>query len=166
MGKGVERTRNKTFLSDIRKDSRPITYNSDEDVLYELIRNSSFQKRLNMSRSFMLDQAARKKAFDMAENNYFAHTAPDGKTANENVREMGYVLPDFYPVKGNNIESLSIGGNHPEDTLNGWLNSPKHRPHVFGENEFYLKQQCIGIGKAVSQTDGRNIYVFISCPCY
>lgn len=117
-----------------------------------------------MVRHPLLDLAAQKKADDMAEKDYFAHTSPEGITANQNIASVGYKLPDYYFKKPNACESLSIGGHTPEDNAIGWLNSPKHRPHVYGENNFYREQECIGIGKSISR-GGRNIYVFLSAPC-
>lgn len=156
-------TPEKLFMPSVKKFS--LSDLSDTDILFELIKNSPYQQRKLMIRNLLLDLAAQKKADDMAEKDYFSHTSPDGITANENVRSVGYKLPDYYAEKGNNCESLSIGGNRPEDNVAGWLGSPKHRPHVFGDPTFYIQQECIGIGKAVNKADGRNIYVFLSAVC-
>lgn len=154
----------KTFLPSIKVDSGPVAQSSDEDLLFNLIRDSDQQGRPQMKRHPLLDRAAYVKAKDMAEKNYFSHNSPEGKTPNEVVREAGFRLPDYYPQKGNNVESLSIGGNNPQDTLAGWFGSPHHREHVFGQNDFYRGHDCVGIGKATAQ-DGRNLYVFFSAPC-
>lgn len=158
----------KTYLPNIKGESQeeePSGQNSDEDLMFWLLLSSPDQKRIRMERNVLLDLAAAIKAQEMAEKNYFSHTSPEGITANQNVRSVGFVLPDYYPVKGNNVESLSIGGNSLQSVVNGWFGSPKHRPHVFGENNFYLNQNCVGIGKAINRTDSRQIYVFISAPC-
>ena len=43
-----------------------------------------------LAKSDMLQEAAEKKAQDMIENNYFAHTSPQGKTPWHWVEESGY----------------------------------------------------------------------------
>lgn len=153
----------KIFLPFVLKDSNE--NDAVEDMLFDLISNSSYQKRAAMYQNVLLWAAAQRKADDMAEKDYFGHTSPSGLTANELVRDMGYKLPDWYAKKGNNVESISVGGGKPENVMLGWLHSPGHRKHVFGEIDFYKNQECVGIGKSVAK-DGRILTVFISCPCY
>lgn len=158
----------KVFLPTIKNNFYVSGQDSDleenEDILFILLENSEHQERENFKRHPLLDQAARNKAVDMAEKNYFSHTSPEGITPNEIARSTGYRLPRHYPMKGNNIESINIGSGIPERTMKSWLDSPKHREHVFGESFFYKGQECIGIGTAVNQ-EGRVISVFLSAPC-
>lgn len=158
----------KTFLPAAYKDDGEgqVVGMAPEQLLFEIIRDSEHQQRNRekMVRQPLLDKAAAAKAQDMAARDYFAHTSPAGVSANQNVRNSGYPLPDWYVQNGNNVESLSIGGNTLEQIANGWYKSDKHRPHVYAEDKFFAVQLCIGIGKATAK-DGRVLFVFISCPC-
>lgn len=156
----------KLLIPYVVNDSNKIE--SDRDRLFFLIVNSSLQQRLKIVRDPLLDLAAENKANDLADKDYFSHTSPDGVTANENVRSTGYILPDWYPVKSNNVESLALVNSNPKDlaqeTLNMWTSSPLHRAHVFGEVETFRKQECGGVGKARTVYGG-YVMVFISAPC-
>jgi hypothetical protein len=77
---------------------------------------------------------------------------------------VGYKLPDWWKVKGNNVESIAVGGSKPENIAISWLNSSGHRKHVFAEDKFYKDQLCAGIGRSKAK-DGRLLTVFISAPC-
>lgn len=159
----------KIFLPSIKKDGEvaeepeipPDTLAID---IFNLIAASPHQQRRVLRIHPLLMQAAHAKADDMSALNYFAHTSPSGVTANENIRKTGYKLPDYYPIKGNMCESLSVGGGKPEDNVAGWYGSEKHKAHVFGLDSFYRDQECIGVGHAKAQDD-RHLYVFISAVC-
>lgn len=155
----------KTYAPSVKNETR-VEHPNPTELLFRIIRDSPYQLRNpeSMIRNPLLDEAAERKAHDLAINNYFAHTSPAGVSANQNVRATGYVLPDRYPVAANNVESLSIGGKTLAEIAQGWYTSNKHRPHVYAENDFYRNQTCIGVGTAIAQ-DGRVIFVFISAPC-
>lgn len=154
----------KIFIPSIKKESGGVSGQSDRDILLYLIVDSSYQQRTKMYHNKLLSLAAQRKADEMSSLDYFGHTSPAGVTANENVRSAGYSLPDFYPVKGNNVESLSIGGTRMEEIVEGWYSSSKHKGHVFGLLDFYKSQECAGIGLSVAK-DGRTLAVFLSAPC-
>jgi hypothetical protein len=103
----------------------------------------------------------------MAARNYFSHTSPDGVSANQNVRNSGYELPSFYPENGNQLESLAVGPDYTKakHVVQAWYDSPHHKDHVYGKNDFFRTQTCIGIGQALSPEDKKLYFVFISCPC-
>ncbi len=162
----------KIYLPDIQnqKSSYPVEGEGlgSVDGLYRIIRNAPQQQRNKeiMHRHLFLDQAAQQKANDMARLGYFSHTSPSGVSANENVRRTGYKLPDWYPANGNNVESLYIGSDCPEDAAAAWLASDHHRPHVYGETDFFRNQNCIGVGYApFPKEEHRGYWVFISAPC-
>lgn len=140
--------------------------NSDEDTLFEMIKNSEYQQRRKekIFRHPLLDLAARKRAEDMVEKNYFSHTSPDGTTPHEVIRSVGYFLPKNYMTKGNYVESINSGSGRPIKTYNSWLGSPHHRSHVFGEVDFFREQGCFGIGSARNK-EGRVISVCLTAPC-
>lgn len=153
----------KIFLPFVR--SPLLSLDQEEDILFEILQTSSYQKRTHMVPDSLLWMAAQKRADDMAEKNYFSHISPTGVAPNDVAREVGYELPDWYKAGKNNIEAISIGSGKPENVALAWLNSKKgHRAQVFGEDKFYLEQECIGIGRSKAQ-DGRIITVFLSAPC-
>lgn len=159
------------FLPSIyNQQSQPSGQSPFESVRNEIfvrIKNHSQQQRMAMKRHSLLDEAAQNKAEEMARLNYFSHVSPDGVSANENIRQTGYLVP--YPKKGkdNNGESLYKGHNGEaiQSPIDLWYSSPGHRIHVFALDKFYVKQECIGIGVAEDNQEIRYI-VFISMPCY
>lgn len=148
------------YLPYIEKHSKVI---ADVYKLADLIMYAAWQERAPIYIDLRLMLAAQRKAEDMAKHDYFAHTNPFGFTANENVRAAGYKLPDYYSEKGNQVESLYIGHDEPEEAVKGWLESSSHHDHIAGRNDFYRGQPAIGVGTAVAQ-DGRQLWVFISAP--
>lgn len=160
---GVSQLSYTTYLPSVKKEDKA---SDPTELLFQLIRDSQHQQRNAevMQRHLLLDIAANRKAQDLAQRDYFAHTSPDGITANQNVAKVGYSLPDYYFKVSNCVESLSIGGSTLQQVADGWYKSDKHRPHVYAEDDFYRKQNCIGVGSAVAK-DGRMIFVFISAPC-
>ena len=70
-----------------------------------------------------LMNAAQLKAEDMAKQQYFAHTAPDGTVAWDYFKKVDY----SYEVAG---ENLAITNETADAVINGWLNSPTHRENL------------------------------------
>lgn len=171
MGTDAQLNKIKTFLPSVKNDAPPPE--SPADALYRILYLSPDQKRdkTKMRRHPLLDQAAQKKANDMAANNYFAHTSPSGVTANQNVLSVGYPLPKGYSPDTNNVESIYMGGSsidYAAMAAEAWFNSSHHRPHVYGEGDFFGNQNCIGVAMAPftkSEEAYRGYWVFISCPC-
>lgn len=115
--------------------------------LFELIRVHPNQKRKKFIWDSKLAEVAYQHCRDMAINRFFGHVNLLEIGANQRIRNTGYRLPDNYsPGKGNNVESLAAGDPTTLGTLNAWLNSSGHRPHVFGENEFYAVQSQVAVG--------------------
>lgn len=159
----------KIFLPSVHKQdevSGQASFNLKRDQLFLLLKNHPDQQRKIMNRHPLLDEAAQIKAEDMAKRLYLSHTSPDGLTANENIVLTGYKIPDYYSKKGNNGESLYRGHNGEKINrpVDGWYNSPHHKIHVFGTDNFFKDQECIGVGWAESFDDYAYV-VFISMPC-
>lgn len=91
-----------------------------------------------------LTQAARAHSSDMIEEDYFAHTSPDGETLVERLRHFGYVTEGygFWKV-GGNIAFGNYSKGEPDHIFEGWMNSPPHRENIL-EGDF----EQIGIGTA------------------
>lgn len=96
----------------------------------------------------ILNQAAQMKADDMALNEYFAHTSPEGKTPWFWLEKAGY----DYRYAG---ENLAINFSESEDITKAWMNSPTHRANIVKEN--YTE---IGTATATGSYQGREaVYV-------
>ena len=96
----------------------------------------------------LLTQAAQLKADDMANNSYYAHTSPDGKSPLYWLNLVGYK----YLNAG---ENLVIDRTTSEQAVDAWMNSPDHRENI-------LRPQFteIGVGVARGTYEGqKTIYV-------
>lgn len=96
-----------------------------------------------------LTQAAYRKAYDMLQNGYFAHTNPEGKPFYQWVEEEGY----NYLYAG---ENLAIDFNTNEGVTAAWLASPSHRANII--NEHYTE---IGIVALRGQWQGHETTVVV-----
>lgn len=149
----------------------PLVESGGESVLAQMVRifrTSSWQRRERTYTNEMLMRAAQVKANSMAEGNYFSHTYPSGASANKNVRLTGYILPDWYPESGNQVEALAGGQKSAAEAFDDLLRSPLHHDFITGEDDFYKGQECFGVGYAHSSKDDstyHDYYVVISCPC-
>lgn len=80
--------------------------------------------------------AAQKKADDMVANGYFSHTAPNGDTALDLIRNADY--PIHYAA-----ENLAVHFVKADDVQQGWMNSPTHRLNIIDP-----RYKDIGVGVA------------------
>lgn len=97
-----------------------------------------------LTRSTVLDSAAKLKAEDMAKNAYFAHYSPSG------------VSPWFWfdKVSYNFIhagENLAIHFSDSGDVVDAWMDSPTHRANIMNGN--FTE---IGVGTAKGQYEGES----------
>jgi hypothetical protein len=92
----------------------------------------------------LLAKAATMKAEDMAKNEYFAHTSPDGKTPWYWLVQVGY---KFFSAG----ENLAVNFFESEDVAKAWMNSPTHRANIIKED--FTE---IGIGVANGMYKGKN----------
>ena len=78
-----------------------------------------------------LARAAQGHSRDMAEQDYFSHTAPDGSTPLQRMRASGYIpnAQDGYMV-GENIAWGTMWLATPQSIVNAWMASPGHRADV------------------------------------
>lgn len=95
-----------------------------------------------LSRSAVLDQAARLKAEHMASEEYFAHNSPGGITPWYWFDRVGYV----YAYAG---ENLAVHFQDSDEVVKAWMNSPTHKANVIGSQ--YTE---IGIGTAKGRYQG------------
>jgi len=95
-----------------------------------------------LSRNPQLDEAARLKAEDMAQKNYFSHWSPDGVSPWYWFEEAGY----SYLHAG---ENLAVHFTDSSAVVEAWLRSPTHRDNIL--NSKYTE---IGIGTARGEYEG------------
>ena len=86
-----------------------------------------------------LQLAAEGHSQDMAINDFFSHTAPDGTTPWDRIHEEGY----YYSMAGENI---AAGYPSPESVVQAWMSSDGHRGNILncgftdiGVGYYYLK---------------------------
>ncbi|WP_439026350.1 CAP domain-containing protein [Haloarchaeobius sp. DT45] len=113
-----------------------------------------------------LAEIARYHSRDMAQNDYFAHTAPDGETVGDRYDAFGYDCHIrtgslTYANGGENIYYTSFVGTAytehelAERAVDGWMDSPSHRENLLRP---YWNDE--GIGVWVLQEGGRtHVYV-------
>lgn len=114
--------------------------------LYQLIKNHPDQQRGILIPSVEMNLGASFKSSDLGVRSYFNHISPDGITPNLLARTYGVTLPSYYPTVGNSIESLLAGTDSPEVCLAALLRSKNHRDHLLGLNDFFKRQNHIGVG--------------------
>jgi uncharacterized protein YkwD len=69
-----------------------------------------------------LAKASRAHSEDMAEHNYFDHTAPNGSTPWDRAKAAGYDQPS--------AENIAAGQHTPHDAVQAWLHSSGHRANI------------------------------------
>jgi len=75
----------------------------------------------------LLDAAAKQKAEDMFQNNYFSHFSPTGVSPWYWINKSGY----NYHYAG---ENLAMNFIDSEEVVRAWLNSPGHRENLLNKN--------------------------------
>lgn len=101
-----------------------------------------------LTRNPVLDAAAKLKARDMAENEYFAHYSPDGISPWYWFNEVSY---NFVHAG----ENLAIYFTDSNDVVDAWMESPTHRANIVNSN--YTE---IGVGTAAGTYEGYpTVYV-------
>lgn len=91
----------------------------------------------------LLTEVAEAKARDMAENGYFAHTSPDGKTPWYWFSQKGYT----FAYAG---ENLAVDFTESIDVQRAWMQSSTHRANIVG-----TQFSEIGIAVAEGTYQGR-----------
>ena len=114
-----------------------------------------------------LAKAAADKCLRQAHEGWSGHVDPQGRGPNDMVRAYDYLLPDWYgDGASNNIESLSHNGDgRPDAMWQGLLDSPGHRIHVLGLDEFYAAQTHVGVGYChLAASPKRHYWCILSAP--
>ncbi|WP_052735225.1 CAP domain-containing protein [Kangiella geojedonensis] len=122
--------------------------NKKSRALAKLIREDQDQLRKSLSCSSLLSKIAQKKAEEMAEAGKVTHYGVWG-SPNERLIKEGYRLDIPEDAVGSNyVEAVQGGEGIPETVLDRFKNSYQHRVHLFGEHDFFLAQDQMGVGYA------------------
>lgn len=113
--------------------------------------------------------SARFHAEEMASFNYVGHqSAVTGDWPNKMARDNGYVLPSFYPVAANNIESFAAGTVLTTAMsalipllVDAGEQSPGHRIHLLAMDPFFQTHREIGTGFAFNAVATYRNYLVI-----
>jgi len=114
-------------------------------AFYRLLADDQRQRRPSLGTCAQLEAAAEWKAADIVANGYWAHQAHGGEWPNATARRFGCNLPVEYGDDWNGCESLVAGSPDAAVMFNALANSPSHRVHLFGLNEFFRQQTHVGI---------------------
>lgn len=95
----------------------------------------------------LLAKAAYNHSEDMANRKYFEHESPEGVTAGDRIKTVGY----SYSWAGENIAS---GQTTEQQAFNSWINSPRHCKNIMNAN---FKEMGLGrSGNYWTQTFGTS----------
>ncbi|MFA5925704.1 MAG: CAP domain-containing protein [Parcubacteria group bacterium] len=103
----------------------------------------------NLSENKKLDKSAEKKAEDMAEKDYFAHTSPGGVTPWHWIESENY----DYAYAG---ENLAMDFTSAEKMNQAWLDSPTHRANILNE-----KYKDIGVSVKEAVISGHSTVIVV-----
>jgi uncharacterized protein YkwD len=99
-----------------------------------------------------LQQAAQRRAQDMASRNYFSRTSPSGETAFSILGQLGY----SYSIAGENIARNNYPDNQSVSTaMTGFMNSPSHRDNLLDR-----RFNRVGIAMAIG-ADGMKYFAVV-----
>lgn len=101
---------------------------SESKKIFSLTNNLRNQNNLYLLNSNdRLERSATAKGIDMAQNSYFSHASPNGKTVVDFVSKTGY----RYEVVG---ENLAVGFATAEDVMAAWQKSPTHLANLMDKD--------------------------------
>lgn len=123
---------------------------SDIIDLSNQARNNLGSESLQINSALM--NAAQLKAEDMAQQHYFAHTAPDGSVAWDYFKQASYK----YSLAG---ENLAITNEDAQAVIDGWLNSPTHRDNLLSSEYVDFG---IGLASFGEYQGHQNTYVIVA----
>lgn len=121
-----------------------------ETTVFNLTNNERVKYNVHsLSWNYKLAQAARNKAQDMINKDYFSHNSPDGRTPWNFINSSGY----NYIYAG---ENLAMSFDNAEDMMVAWMNSGGHRANILSTN---FKE--IGVGVVTGEYLGYTTTVVV-----
>ena len=97
-----------------------------EGEIFSLVNSERIKNGLSpLTQNAALANVARRKSQNMGDKGYFGHTAPDGTTTADWLKNEGH----FFTAWGENIADFGANATAAE-IMNGWMNSPGHRANI------------------------------------
>jgi uncharacterized protein YkwD len=132
----------------------------DQYIRDDLIKELNKQRRENgnlhpLNIQTNLNNSSDWYADYMANNNWFSHTEPNGRTATQRIADFGYTGTGV--VTGENI---AAGYWSVEEVVEAWMNSPGHRANILDSD--YCE---IGIGYGENYSSDYNYYWVLNFGC-
>lgn len=97
-----------------------------------------------------LNLIAKEKVENMFEDEYFAHTSPDGKEASDLANEFNY----HFILIGENLAKGIFQSN--KALIDGWMDSPGHRENILKE-----KYGEIGVAAKWDEYNGKRVWMAV-----
>jgi uncharacterized protein YkwD len=102
-------------------------YNNDSLILKYTNKERSLAGLNILSSNLLLDQIASLRADDLFDNQYFEHESPDGHSATDLTKTVGY---DYVYIG----ENLALGNFDGEKGIvSAWMDSPGHRANILSD---------------------------------
>ena len=133
-------------------------------AFYRLLTADQRQQRPSFGTCAQLEAAAEWKAKDIVDHGYWAHQAANGEWPNATARRFGCNLPGEYGDNWNGVESLVAGSPDAVVMFNALAESPSHRVHLFGLNEFFRAQTHVGVAMVEGEKWGW-VWVLLMAAC-
>lgn len=134
-----------SLISSAENEYKDCGLNEKSRQLAQLIMSYTGQQRNELMCNNELAKAAEKKARLMAEADKISHYI-DNTSPNELLSAEGIELPHNYAILGNQVEAVQGGADSSKEAFENFLTSYYHKQHLLGENDFYAKQNQIGVG--------------------
>ncbi|WP_223669103.1 CAP domain-containing protein [Kangiella shandongensis] len=122
--------------------------NEQARELAKLVVQDQDQLRSELHCHNLLTKIAQAKAEEMANSGKVTHYG-EGGTPDQRLIDAGYSL--YVPTGAvglNHVEAVQGGYSRASEVLDNFKNSYHHRVHLFGEHDFFLQQNDIGVGYA------------------
>lgn len=122
----------------------------DPQKIIELTNQTRQENELQpLKENDKLTLAAKNRAQDMIDNDYFSHSSPQGGIFLDKLEKEKY----YYSNAG---ENLAVNFDNEEETIKAWLKSPGHRQNILSKD-----YQEIGVGAASGELGGRSTVVVV-----
>ncbi len=117
------------------------------------------ERAATMRYDVRLAQAAQAQADWLAVNDFAGdpHAGANGSTANERVRAAGYRLPSYWPVRGNQVESVTRSWDDPAEAARDLAAHAGHRDHMLCQG-WFAEHTVWGCGHSATY------YVVVTAP--
>lgn len=117
----------KATAAEIESADKIVTISDEEQEVLKLINEYRKENGLeDLTIDEKLQEAAKIKAEDLVENNYFSHTSPTLGTPFELMKSQGI----RYKIAGENL----AGNISSQKAVEAWINSKDHRANILEKN--------------------------------